>query len=89
MILPKFPKAQVISFIAFPYAEKLNISGTDVVGYTYEIVKKIEGYTIPIFSDTERDEIYEILTQANIQDKEARKLHDSGVRDLKKILRVK
>ena len=83
IIKSKYPKAQILSFVAFPIAEKLKISGTDSVGYARDIVRKIKDYKIQIFTDVERDEIFDILTNANIQDKESRKLHSEGVRDLK------
>jgi hypothetical protein len=82
LILSRYPQAKIISLVAFPYANKLKISGTDTVGYARDVVRKIEGYTATIFSDIERDEIYTILTRANIQDNETRKIHDKGVREL-------
>ena len=80
----KYSKAQFFSLIAFPDADKLKISGTDSVGFARDVVRKIESYTNVILSDTERDEIYEILIKANVLDKEARKLHDQGARELKR-----
>ncbi|MCK5122558.1 MAG: NERD domain-containing protein [Candidatus Pacebacteria bacterium] len=79
----KYPKAQILSFIIFPNAGKLKISGTDSVGYARDIVRKIENYKVQVFTDAERDEIYNTLANANIQDKELRKLHNKGVRELK------
>ena len=84
LVKSKYSKAQVFSLVAFPDADKLKISGTDLVGFARDVVRKIESFTNVIFSDTERDEIYEILTRANILDKEARKLHDRGARELKR-----
>lgn len=84
LVLPRYPKTKIISLVAFPYADKLKISGTDMVGNTREVVRKIKSYTTSIFSDAERNAIYDMLTQANIQDNESRKLHDKGVRDLKR-----
>lgn len=83
LIEQKYPKAQIYSLVAFPYADKLKISGTDCVGYTRDVVAKIETYNTQIFTDSERDEVYNILASANIQDKEARKLHNREVRGLK------
>ena len=79
----KYSKAQILSFVVFPNAGKLKISGTDSVGYARDIIRKIEDYKVQLFTNAERDEIYNILVNANIQDKELRKLHDKGVRELK------
>ena len=83
LIKSKYPKAQILSFVAFPIAGKLKISGTDLVGYPRDIIRKIENYKTQIFTDVECDEIFDILVNANIQDKDSQKLHDEGVRDLK------
>jgi len=83
LIMSKYPKTRVFSLVAFPDADKLKISGTDSVGYACDVVKKIESFTNIIFSDTERDEICEILIKSNILDKDARKLHNKGARELK------
>ena len=77
-------KAPIVSLVAFPNADKLKISGTDSVGHARDIVRKIESYTNAIYSDTERDEISDLLTRANVVDKEARKLHNREVRNLKR-----
>ncbi|MEK9152756.1 MAG: nuclease-related domain-containing protein [Patescibacteria group bacterium] len=77
-------KKPIISLVAFPDADKLKISGTDSVGYARDVVRKIENYTEPFFSDAERDEICDLLARANIVDKETRKLHNREVRDLKR-----
>ena len=83
LVKSKYPKAQILSFVIFPNAEKLKISGTDSVGHASDIMRKIENYKDQAFTDIERDDIYNILVNANIQDKELRKLHNKGVRDLK------
>lgn len=84
LVKSKYSKAQIFSLIAFPDADKLKISGTDLVGFARDVLRKIESFTNVIFSDIERDEIYEILMKANVLDKEARKLHDQGVKELKR-----
>jgi hypothetical protein len=83
LIKIKYPKAQIYSLVAFPDADKLKISGTDFVGFACDIVEKIKSFNNVVFSDTERDEVCEMLIGANIQDKEIRKVHDRGVRGLK------
>ncbi|MBU1921703.1 hypothetical protein KKD84_00575 [Patescibacteria group bacterium] len=65
-------------------ADKLKISGTDSVGFARDLARKIESFANVIFSDAERDEIYEILTRADVPDKEAHKLHDQSVRELRR-----
>jgi hypothetical protein len=84
LIKPYYPKLSVVSFIAFPYADKLKISGTDLVGHMRDVVNKIKSFTNQILSDTERDNIYGILERTNIHDKEVRKSHNRTVKDLKK-----
>ena len=76
-------KSPIISLVAFPDADKLKISGTDSVGYARDVVRKIESHTAAIYSDSERDEIFNLLTSANIVDKNLRKLHNKEVRELK------
>jgi len=82
LLRPRLKKS-IISLIAFPNADKLKISGTDCVGYARDIVHKIESYTEQIYSDVERDEIYNLLAAADIIDQEARDLHRQEVRSLK------
>lgn len=77
-------KKPIVSLVAFPDADKLKISGTDSVGHARDIVRKIASYTEQVFSDAERDEIYNLLATTNIVDKEARKLHNREVRELKR-----
>jgi hypothetical protein len=80
----KYSNVRIFSLVAFPDADKLKISGTDSVGHTFEVVNKIESFSNVIFSDTERDEIYGILTNANILDKDMRELHNQGARELRR-----
>lgn len=75
-------KSPIRSFIVFPQAEKLKISGTDVVGTARDTVQKIAAYSTSIYSDTERDDICTALSLANITDKEQRNLHNGEVRGL-------
>jgi len=77
-------KKPIVSLVAFFDADKLKISGTDSVGHARDIVRKITSYTERVFSDTERNEIYNLLATTNIVNKEARKLHNREVRELKR-----
>ncbi len=78
-------KTPIISLVAFPCADKLKISGTDSVGYARDVVRKIESYKSIIYSDTERDEIFNLLSSANIVDKEIIKQHSREIRELKDV----
>lgn len=77
-------KKPIVSLVAFTDADMLKISGTDCVGYARDIVRKIESYITPVYSNVERDEIYNMLITANIVDKETRKLHNRDVREIKR-----
>jgi len=84
LVRPLFPNAPIVGLVAFPSAEKLQISGTNSVGRARDIVAKIESYGTEVISDAEKVRIMEILTAANIQDKELRKIHNANVRALKR-----
>ncbi len=70
------------TFVAFPTAEKLRITGTSNVGHMEDILQKILNYTAVILSDGDRDEIFEALQNANIHDKVVLKDH---IREVKNI----
>jgi hypothetical protein len=76
-------KAPIISLIAFPSAEKLRVSGTDSVGGVDYILSKIKNYTNFIYSDPERDEIFNLLISKNILDDKIRENHSKEVSELK------
>lgn len=82
LVKPLYPKATILPFVAFPSADKLKVSGTDSVGLARDVINKIKGHTLAVLSDIDRDKIYEILFNANIQDKEALKLHNQNIRNL-------
>lgn len=84
LIGPQLLKAPVVSFIVFPNADKIRVSGTDSVGHARDIIKKIENYTSIIYSNEERDEICNLLVTKDIINKEARELHNREVRELKR-----
>jgi hypothetical protein len=84
LVTSRYPNAKIYSFITFPAADKLKISGTDSVGSARDIVQKIGACDNVILSDDERDGIYGLISQANLSlDKEIRRVHDEGVRALK------
>ena len=83
IVSPKYPKVPIRGFIAFPRAEKLNISGTDAVGHVNDVLVKIMALNAPVLSPADRFAIVVLLLNANIRDKQARKLHNKSVRDLK------
>jgi hypothetical protein len=78
-----YPQIPIYGFVAFPSADKLQISGTDAVGRARDVVNKIKLFNKFILTDGERDSIVQILTNANINDKEVRKLHNEATRALK------
>lgn len=66
---------QIRSFIIFPNAKKLNIIGTDSVGYAKDIIKKIEFFNRQVFSYEDIKKIVELIINTNIIDKEKREEH--------------
>jgi hypothetical protein len=83
VVRPRYPKVPIQGFIAFPRAERLKITGTDVVGHVRDVLVKIKALNAPVMSPTDRFEIVELLLNANIEDEQSRKLHNESVRDLK------
>jgi hypothetical protein len=73
----------VFSFVAFPSADKLKISGTDNVGFARDILYKIKSIKKRVLSDSERDSIYEAIMAANIIDENERNNHIESVLNLK------
>ena len=78
-----FPQVPVRGFVVFPSAEKLQISGTDAVGHARDIIDRIKAFNTTVLSDSDRDTVVHMLLNANINDKNARKLHDRNVHALK------
>jgi hypothetical protein len=83
IVSPKYQKVPIRGFIAFPCAEKLKISGTDAVGHVEDVLVKIKALSAPVLSPADRLAIVGLLLNANIRDKQARKLHNKSVRGLK------
>ena len=83
IVSPKYPKVPIRGFIAFPSAEMLSISGTDAVGHVKDVLAKIKALNAPVLSPADRFAIVGLLLNANIRDKQARKLHNKSVRGLK------
>ena len=73
LVSPLCPSIPILSFVAFPIAGKLKISGTDRVGHAVDVVNKIEAIDKQVLSDADRDNIYDIISRANIMDKNTRK----------------
>jgi hypothetical protein len=84
ILKPKFPHAPIHGFVAFPSAEKLQVTGTNAVGRATEVVAKIEAIMNPVISDSDRDAIVQILRNANIEDKNARRVHNQSAHALKR-----
>ena len=83
IVSPKYPKVPIRGFIAFPCAKKLEISGTDEVGDVKDVLAKIKALNAPVLPPADRDAIVGLLSNANIQDKQARKLHNKSAHALK------
>lgn len=79
LINPLLLNINIYSFIAFPEAEKLNITGTEAVGYTRDIIKKIKGYDREAISKENLDKILAIIVKNNIADKKELKNHNERV----------
>lgn len=75
--------APIYSFVAFPDAEELKITGTDVVGYAGEIIDKIKEHTEIKLSNEDVEKIINIIDQANITDKNVRKEHVRKINELR------
>lgn len=73
----------IYSFIAFPDAEKLKITGTDSVGYARDIVDKIKGYSQVILSNEDKDIIINAINQANIVDENIRREHSKKINEMR------
>jgi len=85
LVLPLYPSIPILSFVAFPIAGKLKISGTDRVGHAVDVVNKIEAIDKQVLSDADRDNIYDIISRANIMDKNTRKKHNIEIKELKNL----
>jgi hypothetical protein len=83
IVRPTYRKVPIRGFIGFPRAEKLKITGTDAVGHVKDVLVKIKVLNAPVLSPADRFAIVELLLNANIRDKRARKLHNKDVRGLK------
>ncbi len=82
-LVSKHLKAPIVSFAVFPIAEKIKISGTDCVGSARDIIKKINSYTNFIYSNEEKDNIFNLLATGNITNREVRKRHNRRVKEIK------
>ena len=74
-------KVPVYSYVAFPCADDLKITGTDLVGYAGEVVDKIKSHNQFVLSNIDRDRIVDEINQINIVDNNIRKEH------IKKLMR--
>jgi hypothetical protein len=81
-------KSPIVSFVAFPNANKIKISGTESIGRGRHIIEKIKNYKILVYSNEERDEIFRLIARKNITGKEARRLHKRDVKKLKQSKKV-
>lgn len=73
----------IYSFVAFPDAEKLRITGTDAVGYARDIVDKIKSYNQAVISNENKDIIVNAINQANITDENVRTEHSKKINEMR------
>lgn len=73
----------IYSFVAFPDAEKLKITGTNAVGYARDVVDKIKGYSQVILSNEDKDRIINVINQANITDENMRREHSKKINEMR------
>lgn len=83
IVKPRFSNLPVIGFVVFPSARKLQVTGSNFVGNTRDIVNKIREYKTPFISGVERDEIYQAIVDKNITNDELRAGHTQQVQLLK------
>lgn len=75
-------KAPIVSLVAFPYADKIEVTGSEMVGYGRDVFDKIASYAQPIYSPEEKNEIVNLLQKHNIDDNMLRKHHRAEVNKL-------
>jgi hypothetical protein len=85
IVRPRYPSVPIIPYVAFPSADKLKIAGTTSVGHGRDLIHKILSFQQQVLSDADRDIIYQMLMNANINSKAMRELHDDSVQVLKEI----
>lgn len=73
----------IYSFIVFPFAEELKITGTDTVGHIRGIINKIKDYDKAILTNEDRDKIVNTINQVKIVDKSAHKDHSGKIREMR------
>ncbi len=76
-----FPELPFISIVAFSTRAKLKINVTSQVIYIPQILRTIEKYDEQIILPEDARQICEIISKANIEDKEARKAHVIKIRE--------
>ena len=75
-------KVPVYSYVAFPCADDLKITGTDLVGYAGEVVDKIKSHNQFVLSNIDRDRIVDEINQINIVDNNIRKEHIKKINEI-------
>ena len=83
LIAPLNISVPVYSYVAFPDAEELKITGTDLVGYAGDIIYKIKAHDQVLITNEQKDRIVNLISQANILDKDIYKLHSQRVSEMR------
>ena len=81
-ILGSRVKRPIVSLVIFPFAHTLKINGTDQVGRTDEIIRKISTYRDQLYADNECDDICNILLSSDINNRRNQIIHNSEVQEL-------
>jgi len=76
-------KIPIYSYVAFPDADDLKITGTDSVGYACDIINKIKSHNQFVISDVDRGRIVTAIRQANIAGRDTLREHIKNVKSLK------
>ncbi|MBN1162178.1 NERD domain-containing protein, partial [Patescibacteria group bacterium] len=77
-------KTKIMSFIVFPNASKIQVSGTNLVGNAEQIVDKILSLKTPIYTEEETNSIYNTLVNANVTDLKIRKNHNKEISNIRR-----
>lgn len=84
VLLGNHLNAPIVSLVTFTRADKIKVSGTDLVGDQVRIDEIIKSYTREVYCDEERDYIFDLIGRANIENREERIRHDIQVEEIQK-----
>jgi len=76
-------KARIISLVALPLAERLELTGTDAVSKVQGTMQKLLSYRAPIYSQEERAVLVRLIEASRIRDRAAYRQHVRQIRSHK------